>query len=139
MRGSLVFAGVTSREIRLARRPRGEPVPQDFELAEVELPEPAEGRLVVRNVFMSVDPYMRGRMNDAPSYAPPYELGKVMYGGAVGEVVAGGEAGRARGPPARLARARASSTRTASGARRCPTACRPSALLGALGMPGLTA
>ena len=82
-----------SREVRLARRPHGEPVPEDFELAEVELPEPGEGRLLVRNVFMSVDPYMRGRMSDAPSYVPPYELGKVMYGGAVGEVVAGDEAG----------------------------------------------
>ena len=49
--------------------------------------------MLVRNVFMSVDPYMRGRMSDAPSYAPPYELGEVMYGGAVGEIVSGEEAG----------------------------------------------
>ena len=82
-----------SREVRLARRPHGEPVPEDFELAETDLPEPGEGRLLVRNIFMSVDPYMRGRMSDAPSYVPPYELGKAMYGGAVGEVVGGDEAG----------------------------------------------
>ena len=82
-----------SREVRLAQRPVGEPKPEDFELAEVELGEPEEGRLLVRNTFMSVDPYMRGRMNDAKSYVPPYELGKAMYGGAVGEVVAGGEPG----------------------------------------------
>src|SRR4051794_4053207 len=90
---SLLFALVRSREVRLAQRPVGEPTPDDFELAEVELGEPDDGRLLVRNVFMSVDPYMRGRMNDAKSYVPPYELGKVMYGGAVGEVVAGGETG----------------------------------------------
>src|SRR4051794_41389724 len=76
-----------SREVRLARRPHGEPVPEDFELAEVDLPEPGEGQLLVRNSFLSVDPYMRGRMSDAPSYVPPYEVGAVMTGGAVGEGV----------------------------------------------------
>jgi NADPH-dependent curcumin reductase CurA len=127
-----------SREVRLARRPHGEPVPEDFELAEVELPEPGEGRLLVRNVFMSVDPYMRGRMNDAPSYVPPFELGKVMYGGAVGEVVSGDEAGtlvvhqlgwreHAIVDADRVQRAAV------------PDGVPASALLGALGMPGLTA
>ena len=90
---SLLFGRVRSREVRLVQRPVGEPKPTDFELAEVELGEPGEGRLLVRNTFMSVDPYMRGRMNDAKSYVAPYELGKAMYGGAVGEVVAGGEPG----------------------------------------------
>src|SRR3954471_13283065 len=75
-------------EIRLARRPHGAPVLEEFELAEVEAPAPGEGELMVRNTWMSVDPYMRGRMNETRSYAPPYELGKAMYGGAVGEVVA---------------------------------------------------
>src|SRR3954453_4768645 len=93
MAWSLLFGPMRSREVRLAQRPVGEPKPEDFEIAEVELGEPEDGRLLVRNVFMSVDPYMRGRMNDAKSYVPPYELGKVMYGGAVGEVVAGGEPG----------------------------------------------
>ena len=59
-----------SREIRLAARPHGVPVPSDFELAEVELPDPRDGELVVRNAFVSVDPYMRGRMNDAKSVRP---------------------------------------------------------------------
>ena len=89
---------------------------------------------------MSVDPYMRGRMNDAPSYAPPYELGKVMYGGAVGEIVSGDEgAGGAGRAPARLARARDRRGEAGCGAPPCPTACRRARLLGALGMPGLTA
>ena len=76
-----------NREIRLAARPRGWPKPTDFELAETPTPRAADGQVVVRNLVMSVDPYMRGRMNDVKSYVPPYELGKVMDGGAVGEVV----------------------------------------------------
>jgi NADPH-dependent curcumin reductase CurA len=77
-----------NREIHLASRPRGWPTPDDFRLVETPLPEPAEGQALVRNLYMSVDPYMRGRMNAARSYAPPYEVGQVMYGGAVGRVVA---------------------------------------------------
>jgi NADPH-dependent curcumin reductase CurA len=77
-----------SREIRLAARPRGAPVLTDFELAEVDLPEPGEGEVLVRNAFVSVDPYMRGRMNDSRSYVPPFALGEPLTGGAVGEVVA---------------------------------------------------
>ncbi|GIG65956.1 NADP-dependent oxidoreductase [Phytomonospora endophytica] len=80
-----------SREVRLARRPQGWPVPEDFALETVDLPEPGAGQVVVRNAFISVDPYMRGRMNDVPSYVPPYVLGEPMEGGAVGTVVASGE------------------------------------------------
>ena len=79
---------MTSREIRLAARPHGVPAASDFELAEVELPEPGEGEILVRNAFVSVDPYMRGRMNDAKSYVPPFVLGEPLRGGAVGQVVA---------------------------------------------------
>jgi NADPH-dependent curcumin reductase CurA len=126
---------VRSREVRLAQRPVGEPKPEDFELAEVELAEPEDGRLLVRNVFMSVDPYMRGRMNDAKSYVPPYELGKAMYGGAVGEVVGSGElvVHQLGWREAALVDA----DRVQPGA--VPDGVSPSALLGALGMPGLTA
>ena len=77
-----------SHEIRLAARPRGAPTPSDFELAQVELPDPGEGEILVRNAFVSVDPYMRGRMNDAKSYVPPFVLGEALRGGAVGQVVA---------------------------------------------------
>ncbi len=76
-----------SREIRLKRRPEGLPVPEDFELVEVDLPEPAQGEVLVRNIYLSVDPYMRGRMIDRPSYMPPFELGKPLEGGCVGQVV----------------------------------------------------
>ncbi|WP_329398555.1 NADP-dependent oxidoreductase [Streptomyces melanogenes] len=78
----------TSREWHLVARPHGWPVPADFALREVPVAAPAEGRILVRNLFMSVDPYMRGRMNDVKSYIPPFQLDKPMDGGAVGEVVA---------------------------------------------------
>src|SRR3954470_12360807 len=80
----------TSREIHLAFRPQGEPQPSDFRLTEVDVPEPADGELLVRNEWMSVDPYMRGRMNDVKSYVPPFQLDAPLEGGAVGEVVGGG-------------------------------------------------
>ena len=76
----------TSREWQLVNRPKGWPETSDFRLAEAEVREPGDGELLVRNLVMSVDPYMRGRMNDGPSYAAPYELNKAMYGGAVGRV-----------------------------------------------------
>ena len=60
----------TTREIRLASRPEGAPRPDDFELAEVPLPEPGDGEVLVRNSYLSVDPYMRGRMRDVKSYVP---------------------------------------------------------------------
>jgi NADPH-dependent curcumin reductase CurA len=78
----------SSREIRLVARPHGTPLQSDFEVAEVELPDPMDGEVLVRNTFVSVDPYMRGRMNEAKSYVPPFELGRPMTGGAVGQVVA---------------------------------------------------
>jgi NADPH-dependent curcumin reductase CurA len=80
----------TGQEIRLAGRPHGWPTPADFDLVEVEVPEPGPGEVLVRNTFISVDPYMRGRMNDVPSYVPPFQVGKALDGGAVGEVVASG-------------------------------------------------
>lgn len=77
-----------SREIRLKRRPVGLPSPQDFELVETTIPDPGPGEILVHNQFMSVDPYMRGRMADRASYVPPFQVGEVLSGGAVGKVVA---------------------------------------------------
>ncbi len=124
-----------TREIRLARRPHGEPVDADFELAARELGEPAEGQLLVRNRFMSVDPYMRGRMNDVKSYVPPFELGKALQGGAVGEVVGTGELVVHDRGWREHALVSADKARAAP----LPHGVSPSALLGALGMPGMTA
>ena len=80
----------TALEVRLASRPTGWPTDDNFEIAEVEVPTPGEGQILVRNVVMSVDPYMRGRMNDVKSNVPPFQLGAPLEGGAVGEVVAVG-------------------------------------------------
>ncbi len=124
-----------TREIRLARRPHGEPVDDDFELASRELGEPGPGQVLVRNLFMSVDPYMRGRMNDAKSYVPPFELGKAMQGGAVGELVGTGELVVHDAGWREHALLREDRVRPAA----LPHGISPSALLGALGMPGMTA
>ncbi|MFJ5989581.1 NADP-dependent oxidoreductase [Lentzea sp. NPDC092896] len=77
----------TALEVRLASRPKGWPTEDNFEIAEVEIPTPGEGQILVRNVVMSVDPYMRGRMNDVKSYVPPFQVGAPLEGGAVGEIV----------------------------------------------------
>jgi NADPH-dependent curcumin reductase CurA len=77
----------TGREVRLAARPQGWPTEETFDVVEVEVPDPGPGQVLVRNLFMSVDPYMRGRMNDTKSYLPPFKLDAVLEGGAVGEVI----------------------------------------------------
>lgn len=77
-----------SREVRLKSRPEGLPTADNFEVATVDLPAPGPGEVQVRNHFMSVDPYMRGRMYDRPSYVPPFQIGEALQGGAVGEVIA---------------------------------------------------
>lgn len=78
----------SNREIHLAARPQGWPTEDNFRLVETEMPTPGPGQIVVRNQYMSVDPYMRGRMNDVKSYVPPFALDAPLDGGAVGEVVA---------------------------------------------------
>ena len=77
----------TVREIRLKSRPSGLPTHDNFELASVELGAPGPGEVQVQNLWMTVDPYMRGRMNDVKSYVPQFQLGEPMDGGAIGEVV----------------------------------------------------
>ncbi|ETK31706.1 NADP-dependent oxidoreductase [Microbispora sp. ATCC PTA-5024] len=131
-----------TREIRLASRPKGWPEPADFDLAETDLPEPAEGQVLVRNLFMSVDPYMRGRMNDVESYVPPYRLGEPIEGGAVGEVVDSRAPGLAKGDVVLHNHGwREHALLDARAVRKVPDVpgVSPSAYLGVLGMPGLTA
>ena len=78
---------ITSREIRLVSRPSGMPTAANFSQTQIELPPLPDQQVLVRNLFMSVDPYMRGRMNEGKSYVPAFELGKALEGGAVGEVI----------------------------------------------------
>lgn len=77
----------TTREWRLASRPTGTPSPDNFELVETDLPDVQDGQVLIENLVMSVDPYMRGRMRDAESYAEPWNLNEAMRGGTVGRVV----------------------------------------------------
>jgi hypothetical protein len=82
---------ITAREFHLAARPHGTPQPEHFRLVETQLPDPGPGQLLVRNELLSVDPYMRGRMNDVKSYVPPFAVGEPLEGGAVGTVLASGD------------------------------------------------
>jgi NADPH-dependent curcumin reductase CurA len=86
----------TSREWHLVARPNGVPRQQDFALREAPLAAPGSGQILVRNLHLSVDPYMRGRMNDVKSYVPPFQLDQPMDGGAVGVVVSVGDDSPAR-------------------------------------------
>ncbi len=137
------MADVTSREWRLQSRPVGTPKSSDFELVTNPAPTPGEGEVQVRNIWMSVDPYMRGRMNDAKSYAEPYKLGAAMTGGAVGEVLASGHPDYAAGDLVRsMAGWREAFTATpeAVALEKLPAAnLPPQAFLGVAGMPGMTA
>ncbi len=77
----------TAKQVHLISRPSGMPTKANFKLVEVELPAPTDGEVLVKNLYMSVDPYMRGRMRENAVYAEAYALDSVMYGGAVGEVI----------------------------------------------------
>ncbi|WP_406859437.1 NADP-dependent oxidoreductase [Streptomyces sp. HUAS MG47] len=129
------------REIHLASRPLGWPSEDDFRLAEVVVAEPRAGELLVRNQVMSVDPYMRGRMNEIPSYVPPFEIGRPLEGGAVGTVIESGSALFAAGDVVlHQAGWREYAVVPEDAATRVdPGLAPPSAYLGVLGMPGLTA
>jgi len=130
----------TGREVRLAARPQGEPVATDFDVATVEVPDPSEGEVLVRNLYLSVDPYMRGRMNDVKSYVPPFQLGQPLDGGAVGEVVASAVDSHAVGDLVLHGQGwREWAVGPAKGFTALAPTETPSAYLGVLGMPGLTA
>src|SRR5580765_7146764 len=86
-RTSMTAIAKTYRRVVLVNRPPGEPAESDFRVEEVATPEPKHGEVLVKIAYLSLDPYQRGRMRDAASYASPVGLGEVMTGGIVGEVV----------------------------------------------------
>jgi NADPH-dependent curcumin reductase CurA len=131
----------TALEIRLASRPQGWPTEENFEVAEVAVPEPADGQILVRNLYMSVDPYMRGRMNDVKSYVPPFQIGAPLDGGAVGEVVASKADGFAVGDTVLhgLGWRDYAAVDAAQAVKVDPNLAPISTYLGVLGMPGMTA
>ncbi|MEU1748727.1 NADP-dependent oxidoreductase [Micromonospora arida] len=131
----------SNREIHLASRPQGWPTEDTFRLVETEVPTPGPGQIVVRNQYMSVDPYMRGRMNDVKSYVPPFALDAVLDGAAIGEVVASEAADIAVGTTVLHGLGwREYALLDAAAARPVdPTIAPVSAYLSVLGMIGLTA
>lgn len=131
----------TSREVRLAARPTGWPTTENFNVATVDLPELQDGEVLVRNAVMSVDPYMRGRMDDRPSYVPPFQVGAALEGGAVGEVVVSKSDNVATGTQVLHGFGwREYAVLPAKRVQPIDTAVAPaSAYLGVLGMPGFTA
>lgn len=125
----------------LAARPKGTPMPNDFALVERDLPALNEGEVRVANRWLSVDPYMRGRMNDTKSYVPPFELGEPMQGGAIGEVVESRADGIAVGTTvSHMAGWRDEAVLPAAHVQPLPDlGVDPQAYLGQFGMPGMTA
>ena len=134
----------TNRQIHLVARPDGEAKADNFRLVDAPLGEPGDGQVLVRNRFLSLDPYMRGRMNDAKSYAQPQALNQVMQGGTAGEVVASKHPGYAPGDTVvgyggwqqyAMVDGSTPGVLRKVDATRIPL----SAYLGAVGMPGVTA
>jgi len=82
-----IMKPIISRQVQLRSRPTGQPTPENFTVAEVDIGKPKEGEFLVRNEWLSVDPYMRGRMNEGESYVKPFGIGEAMEGGCVGVVV----------------------------------------------------
>ena len=130
-----------SREIRLVARPQGFPAEDLFEVAEAAIPDPADGQLLIRNAYLSVDPYMRPRMNDVRSYVAPFTLGEAMTGGALGRVAVSRNQRYAEGDwVLHQLGWREWALSDGSALRRVdPDAAPLSTALGVLGMPGFTA
>ena len=82
-----IMPHMKNRQIRLASRPTGMPTPENFEFTDCEMPVPGEGEVLIRTLYISVDPYLRGRMREGRSYIPPFAVGQVIVSGAVGEVL----------------------------------------------------
>ena len=130
-----------ARAVALKSRPVGMPKTDDFEIIEIDVPEPKDGEIQVKNVSMSVDPYMRGRMYDRKSYVPPFQIGEVLTGGCVGQVTASAHPDFNEGDYVSSSWGwREAFTASAEGIERLgDIAAAPSQYIGAIGMPGMTA
>lgn len=131
----------THRILQLASRPRGLPTPQDFRLVTQPIPQPAEGQVLLRTLYLSLDPYMRNLMDEVgPGYAPPVAIGATMVGGTVARVVASRHPSFAEGELV-LANGGWQEYALSDGSDllRLGDVSRPSLALGVLGMPGFTA
>jgi len=130
-----------ARAWHLMSRPEGLPTNENFALREVKLPKLEDGQVQVRNLWLSVDPYMRGRMNESKSYIPPFQIDSPMEGGAVGEIVASKAGGFAKGDLVlHMAGWRDEAVLPAKAVHKLPALdAQPQAFLSYLGMPGATA
>jgi len=141
MTAASAITAVHRRSVVLRARPHGEPRASDFSVVEDAVPVPAAGEVVTRTIFLSLDPYMRGRLSDRKSYATPVQIGETMTGETVGEVIASGDPGFAPGDIVSGARGWQTHTlsKAASLAKVARDAAPLSTYLGVLGMPGTTA
>src|SRR5262245_9967337 len=132
---------VKNRQILLVSRPTGEPTLDNFRMIESEIPPPGKEQILLRSIYLSLDPYMRGRMSAAKSYAAPVEIGQVMEGRAVAEVVESNLPGYQRGDVVFAPLGwQEFAVSGGQGVRKLNPAPRPlSYALGILGMPGMTA
>ena len=130
-----------NRQILLASRPSGEPSPDNFQLVETDIPKPGSGQMLLRTIYLSLDPYMRGRMNAGPSYSPPVEIGEVMVGQSICEVVESNLPNRRSGDIVLASTGwREYSLSDGEDTRKIDRSLVPlSYTLGVLGMPGFTA
>lgn len=130
-----------STDVRLKQRPTGMPTHDDFELETVDVPDPTDGEVQVQNLCMSVDPYMRGRMVDRKSYVPPFQIGDTLTGGAIGRVTASAHPEFSAGDivESHFGWREAFTAPAGQLTRLGELAAPPSAYLGVLGMPGMTA
>ncbi|MEX2146322.1 MAG: NADP-dependent oxidoreductase [Candidatus Rokuibacteriota bacterium] len=130
-----------NRRVLLKRRPVGEPRPDDFEIVDAPMPAPADGQILCRTIYLSLDPYMRGRMSEGKSYAASVELGQVMVGGTVSEVIESKHPGFTKGDlVAGYDGWQAHAVSKGAGVRKLDPGQAPiSTATGVLGMPGMTA
>ena len=129
-----------NKEIRLASRPAGVPTDENFQLVETEVPSIADGEVLLRSLYISVDPYLRGRMRESKSYVPPFQLGQVIESGVVSEVVESKSPDFKQGDVVSSYLGwRLYNVANARQLMRTIPGVSPSTFLGALGMPGLTA
>src|ERR1700728_5366196 len=130
-----------AKRVVLASRPVGEPKASDFRVEEYPMPSRGAGQVLLRTIWLSLDPYMRGRMSDGPSYAAPVPIGGVMEGGTVSEVIVSNNPGFAKGDIV-LSRAgwQTHALSDGAGLRKIDPKLAPiSTAIGVLGMPGMTA
>ena len=130
-----------AKAVTLCQRPVGMPKKEDFEVIDIDVPAPADGEIQIQNVCMSVDPYMRGRMIERKSYVPPFQIGEVLTGGAIGKVTKSGHPDYKEGDYVSHNWGwREAVTTSVEGVQRLgEIVAPPSAYIGTIGMPGMTA